>query len=177
MVHVFEYRLLNQIRERANLAIDIRLGLVHARGICLTGQAIVGRVDGITAVVCYSGLRRQERKYLANHFKDRAQDVVDNALWLVEYLDVVQLAQLKRQLVIVTQPHTIADDQQVAVESSVIGRQPVIKRVPFGTLQRSLGVPGKFDISTSAIFEKLHFGECPLNDQQRVHAHASVLAA
>jgi len=49
--------------------------------------------------------------------------------------------------------------------------------VPFGTLQRSLGVPGKFDISTSAIRKVLHFGECPLNDQQRVHAHASILAA
>ncbi|WP_257394740.1 hypothetical protein [Enterobacter hormaechei] len=127
-MYIFEYRLLNQIRERTNLAIDIRLGLVNASGICLTGQAIVGRVDGITAVVCYSGLRRQERKHLANYFEYRAQDVADNALWLVEYLDVVQLAQLKRQLIIVTQLYAVADDQQVAVESSVIGRQPVIKK-------------------------------------------------
>ncbi|MFU8332265.1 hypothetical protein [Enterobacter hormaechei] len=127
-MHVFEHRLLNQIRERTNLAIDIRLGLVNASGICLTGQAIVGRVDGITAVVRDCRLRRQERKHLANHFKYRAQDVADNALRLVEYLDVVQLTQLKSQFVIVAQPHTIADDQQVAVESSVIGRQPVIKK-------------------------------------------------
>ncbi|VAG98421.1 Uncharacterised protein [Enterobacter hormaechei] len=127
-MHVFEYRLLNQIRVRTDLTVDVRLGLVNSRDICLTGQAIVGRVDGITAVVCYSGLRRQERKYLTNHFKDRAQDVADNALWLVEYLDVVQLAQLKRQLIIVTQLYAIADNQQVTVKVSVIGRQPVIKK-------------------------------------------------
>ncbi|CZY80571.1 Uncharacterised protein [Enterobacter hormaechei] len=127
-MYIFEYRLLNQIRVRTDLTVDVRLGLVNSRDICLTGQAIVGRVDGITAVVCYSGLRRQERKYLTNHFKDRAQDVADNALWLVEYLDVVQLAQLKRQLIIVTQLYAIADNQQVTVKVSVIGRQPVIKK-------------------------------------------------
>ncbi|MCM7201217.1 hypothetical protein M8Q42_02700 [Enterobacter hormaechei] len=65
---------------------------------------------------------------MANDFKNRAQDVADNALRLVEYLDVVQLAQLKRQLIIVTQLYAIADNQQVTVESSVIGRQPIIKK-------------------------------------------------
>ncbi|WMB12398.1 hypothetical protein QPR60_06020 [Enterobacter hormaechei] len=127
-MHVFKYRFLNQVRVRTDLTVDVRLGLVNSRDISLTGQAIVGRVDGITTVVRDCRLRRQERKHLAHHFKDRAQDVVDNALWLVEYLDVVQLAQLKRQLIIVTQLYAIADNQQVTVESSVIGRQPVIKK-------------------------------------------------
>ncbi|SAA72232.1 Uncharacterised protein [Enterobacter hormaechei] len=127
-MHVFEHRLLNQIRERTNLPVNVRLGFIYARRVCLTGQAIVGRVDGITAVVRDCRLWRQERKHLAHHFKDRAQDVADNTLWLVEYLDVVQLTQLKRQFVIVAHLHTIADDQEVVVESSVIGRQPVIKK-------------------------------------------------
>ncbi|EQA1631217.1 hypothetical protein QEV39_RS08255 [Enterobacter hormaechei] len=65
---------------------------------------------------------------MTNDFKNRAQDVADNALRLVEYLDVVQLTQLKRQFVIVAQPYAVADDQQVAVESSVIVHQPVIKK-------------------------------------------------
>ncbi|EPT2445201.1 hypothetical protein ACVPOB_001987 [Enterobacter hormaechei] len=119
---------MNQIREGANLTVDVRFGLVNARGVCLSGQTIVGRVDGITAVVRDCRLRRQERKHLANHFKYRAQDVADNALRLVENLDMVQLAQLKRQLIIVAQPYAVADDQQVAVESSVIVHQPVIKK-------------------------------------------------
>jgi hypothetical protein len=51
-----------------------------------------------------------------NHFKDRAEDVADNTLWLVENLDVVQLAQFKRQLVIVAQLYAVADDQQIAVK-------------------------------------------------------------
>ncbi|WP_249293185.1 hypothetical protein [Enterobacter hormaechei] len=65
---------------------------------------------------------------MANHFKYRAEDIADNALWLVEYLDVVQLAQFKRQLIIVAQLYAVADDQQIAVKGSVIGRQPVIKK-------------------------------------------------
>nr|WP_270048092.1 hypothetical protein [Enterobacter hormaechei] len=156
---------MNQIRERANLTVDVRFGFVNARGVCLPGQAIVGRVDRVTAVVCDSWLRRRT-KTPAHHFKDRAEDVADNPLWLVEYLDVVQLTQFKRQLIIVAQLYAVADDQQISVKGSVIGRQPVIKRVPFGTPQRSLGVPRKFDISTSAIRKILHFGECPLNYQQ-----------
>ncbi|EOY8504097.1 hypothetical protein ACQFCN_001201 [Enterobacter cloacae] len=65
---------------------------------------------------------------MTNDFKNRAQDVADNALRLVEYLDVVQLTQFKRQLVIVAQLYAVADDQQIAVKGSVICRQPVIKK-------------------------------------------------
>lgn len=113
----------------------------------------MGESTVLPPLFAIAGFGAVNEKDLTNHFKDRAQDVADNALWLVEYLDVVQLAQLKRQLIIVTQLYAIADNQQVTVESSVIGRQPVIKRVPFGTLQRSLGVPEN-SISQPAPYEK-----------------------
>ena len=127
-MNVFENRFLDQVRKRTNLAVNVWLCLVNARSVCLTGQAIVRRVDRISTGVCDGRFRCKERKYLTNHFEDRAEDVADNALRLVENLDVVQLAQLKRQLIIVAQPYAVADDQQVAVESSVIGHQPVIKK-------------------------------------------------
>ncbi|MNP34092.1 hypothetical protein D3C76_1273640 [compost metagenome] len=42
LAHVLEYRFLNQVRERTHLAVDVRLRLIHAGGIGLPGQAVVG---------------------------------------------------------------------------------------------------------------------------------------
>jgi hypothetical protein len=113
-------------RERTNLAVDVRLGFIDARGVGLSGQAIVRESTVLPPVLAMAGFGAG-RKYRSNDFEDRAQDIADDAFWLVENLDGVQLAQLKRQLIIVAKLYAIADDQQVAMEVCVIGRQPVIK--------------------------------------------------
>lgn len=114
----------NQIRERTNLAIDIRFGLIRARCLSDLLRLLFGESTVLPPLFAIAGFGAR-KETPTNHFEDRISE--DAAYCPFGWSNIWMWSsstQLKSQFVIVAQLHTIADDQQVAVESSVIGRQP-----------------------------------------------------